>query len=228
MRGGRCTAVAGDHILGRISICQSDAESDEETVELRSTGQPGGRPCPHMNSSQTERLPLNRNFVVASYSSRLIRGLVIAGVAAGFAVHEAVLANADFEHSLAKAAVLLALALVFGHFALCATVFGLAGSGGHISNVTLGDEMENVPLVTWVSGALCIISIAPIFDLLTAWVSNQRLYALSGSLRASWGCVLPSPGGYARGPCHIILSNDLPTGPGWSGSPRAKWGPGRE
>jgi hypothetical protein len=115
LRGGRRTVVAGDHILGWVSICQRD----EETVELR------------------------------ELRGRLTRGLVIAGGAAGFAVHQAVLANADFEHGLAKAAVLLALALVFGHFALCATVFGVAGSGGHISNVTLGDEMENVPLVTW-------------------------------------------------------------------------------
>jgi hypothetical protein len=38
--------------------------------------------------------------------------------------------------------------LSLGHFALSATVFGLAGSGRHISNVALGGGMGNVPLVT--------------------------------------------------------------------------------
>ena len=79
---------------------------------------------------------------------RLVGGFVIAGGAAGFAVHQAVLANADFEHGLAEAAVLLALTLAFGHFALCATAFGLAGSGGHSKMLTPGGEGENVPLVT--------------------------------------------------------------------------------
>ena len=73
---------------------------------------------------------------------------MFAGVAAGFAVHEAVLANANFEHGLAKAAVLLALALALGHFALCAAVFAWAGSGGHINNVTPDSGVGNVPLVT--------------------------------------------------------------------------------
>ncbi len=66
----------------------------------------------------------------------LIRGLVIAGGAAGFAVHEAVLTNADFEYGLAETTVLIALALVFGHFALGAAVFGVGGPGGHDSNVS--------------------------------------------------------------------------------------------
>jgi hypothetical protein len=62
---------------------------------------------------------------------------VVAGVAAGFAVHEAVLANADIELRLAEAAELIALALSLGHFALSAAVLGLAGSSGHSSNVAL-------------------------------------------------------------------------------------------
>jgi hypothetical protein len=73
---------------------------------------------------------------------------MFAGVAAGFAVHEAVLADADVELRLAEAAELIALALSLGHFALSATVFGLAGSGRHTSNVALGGSMGNVPLVT--------------------------------------------------------------------------------
>ena len=62
---------------------------------------------------------------------------MVAGVAAGFAVHETVLANVDIELRLAEAAELIALALSFGHFALSATVLGLAGSGRHSSNVAL-------------------------------------------------------------------------------------------
>jgi hypothetical protein len=51
-------------------------------------------------------------------------------------VHEAVQANADVQYGLAEATVLIALALTFEHFTLCAAGFGLAGSGGHISNVS--------------------------------------------------------------------------------------------
>jgi hypothetical protein len=76
----------------------------------------------------------------------LIGGFVIAGGAAGFAVHETVLANADLEYGLAEAAELIALALLFGHFTLGALVFG---SGGHSRMLAPGGERENVPLVTW-------------------------------------------------------------------------------
>jgi hypothetical protein len=62
---------------------------------------------------------------------QLIGGFVVACGAAGFAVHQAVRTNADIEYGLTEAAVLVALALTFGHFALRATGFGLAGSGGH-------------------------------------------------------------------------------------------------
>lgn len=79
---------------------------------------------------------------------RLIGGFVVAGVAAGFAVHEAVPANADVELRLTKAAELLALALSFGHFALAATVLGVAGSCGHSSNVAPGAAGGNIPVVT--------------------------------------------------------------------------------
>lgn len=61
----------------------------------------------------------------------LIGGFVIAGSATGLAVHQAVLTDADVECGLAKAAVLIAFALTFWHFALRATGFGLAGSSGH-------------------------------------------------------------------------------------------------
>jgi hypothetical protein len=73
---------------------------------------------------------------------------VVAGVPAGFAVHEAVFADADIELRLAEAAELIALALSLGHFALSAAVLGLAGSGRHSSNVALSTASGNVPLVT--------------------------------------------------------------------------------
>jgi len=55
---------------------------------------------------------------------QLIRSLVVAGGAAGFAVHETILAEADFEGGLAEAAVLVAFAAVFRSLALSATVLG--------------------------------------------------------------------------------------------------------
>ena len=83
-----------------------------------------------------------------------VGSFVVAGEAAGFAVHEAVLAEADLEYGLAETAVLIALALIFRHLALGATVFAGAGSGGHRSNLALRGVMGNVPLVTCVSGLL--------------------------------------------------------------------------
>jgi hypothetical protein len=59
----------------------------------------------------------------------LLGGFVVAGVTAGFAVHEAVRADADVELRLTEAAELLALALGFGALALGAAVFAWAGSG---------------------------------------------------------------------------------------------------
>jgi hypothetical protein len=38
--------------------------------------------------------------------------------------------------------------VIFRHFALAATKFGVAGSGGHRSNLALSGETGNVPLVT--------------------------------------------------------------------------------
>jgi hypothetical protein len=77
-----------------------------------------------------------------------IRRFVIAGAAAGLAVHEAVGANANIDYRLAEAAIFLALAAVFRHFALRATVFGGAGSCGHAVIKRRHGGGENVPLVT--------------------------------------------------------------------------------
>jgi hypothetical protein len=67
-----------------------------------------------------------------------VGGFVVAGGAARFAVHESVFADADVELRLTEAAELITIALVFRHFALAATKFGVAGSGGHGSHVIAG------------------------------------------------------------------------------------------
>jgi hypothetical protein len=81
-------------------------------------------------------------------AAELAGGFVVAGGAAGFAVHEAIFADADIELRLAQDAELVALALIFHHFALAATKFGVTRSHGHESNVALGRGVGNVPLVT--------------------------------------------------------------------------------
>ncbi len=77
-----------------------------------------------------------------------VGGLVVAGGAAGFAVHEAVFTDADVELRTAEAAELIALAGVFRLLALGAAEFGLAGCRGHTSNLALSGAIENMPLVT--------------------------------------------------------------------------------
>jgi hypothetical protein len=83
-----------------------------------------------------------------------VGGFVVAGGAAGFAVHESVFADADVELGLAEDAEFVAVALVFRHFALAAAKFGGGGSVGHGSNVALSCDVGNVPLVTLVLGNL--------------------------------------------------------------------------
>jgi hypothetical protein len=68
----------------------------------------------------------------------VVGGFVVAGGAAGFAVHEAVFADANVELRLAEDAELIAVAVILRQFALAATKFGVAGSGGHGSNVIAG------------------------------------------------------------------------------------------
>ena len=63
-----------------------------------------------------------------------IRGFVVAGGSAGFAVHQSVFADADIELRLAQDAELIALALIFHHFALAAAKFGGSSSGRHDCN----------------------------------------------------------------------------------------------
>ena len=67
-----------------------------------------------------------------------VGGFVVAGGAAGLTVHEAILADADFEYGLAQAAEFVALAGGFCHFALAAAKFGGSGSVGHRCNASEG------------------------------------------------------------------------------------------
>jgi hypothetical protein len=80
-------------------------------------------------------IPCSKRGAGENYAA-LVRGaLVVAGVAAGDAVHEAVLANPYLHPRLAEAAKLLAGTLAFWLLTLGAVVFGGAGSGGHEANV---------------------------------------------------------------------------------------------
>jgi hypothetical protein len=77
----------------------------------------------------------------------LIGRLVVAGFAAGIAIHQAIGANADIDYGLAETAVLFALATVFRLFTLRATVFCGAGSGAHGANVARPGEHAKMTLV---------------------------------------------------------------------------------
>jgi hypothetical protein len=77
----------------------------------------------------------------------LIGGFVVAGLAAVFAVHQTIGANADVNYGLAEAAEFIAVARTLGHLALGTTIFGGAGSGAHESNVARLDGRGKMTLV---------------------------------------------------------------------------------
>jgi hypothetical protein len=78
----------------------------------------------------------------------LVGSFIVAGGAAGFAVHEAVVANAGVNHRLAEAAKFLTLARSFRHFTLGAFVAGGTGSGAHAINLARGQSGGKMTLVT--------------------------------------------------------------------------------
>ena len=80
-------------------------------------------------------------------SGRLLRGLVAAGRAAGFAVQQAVVAKANLDHRLAQTAELFALTRTFGLFTLCAFVFGGTGSSAHEGTVACPGCTSKMTLV---------------------------------------------------------------------------------
>jgi hypothetical protein len=86
----------------------------------------------------------------------LVRGLVFTGAAAGFAVKKAVVAQTDVDDRLAETAEFFALAGTFWLFALCALVFGGAGSVAHENNVAQESGGWNVTeVIVLTSGRNC-------------------------------------------------------------------------
>ena len=77
----------------------------------------------------------------------LVRNPVAARFAARRAIVEPITAQANIDLSLAGATVLLAIALVFGHLALHAVIFGF-GAGGHERTLARVESSWKVPLVT--------------------------------------------------------------------------------
>jgi hypothetical protein len=77
----------------------------------------------------------------------LIGSFVVAGFAAGFAVHQAVVTNANVDDRLAQATELFAIAVAFRLLALRAAVFRGAGSGTHEANVARNGKGRKMTLV---------------------------------------------------------------------------------
>jgi hypothetical protein len=77
----------------------------------------------------------------------LLRGFVVAGRAARFAIQQAVVAKANIDHRLAQTAELLALTRTFGLFALCAFIFGGTGSSAHENTVACSGCTSKMTLV---------------------------------------------------------------------------------
>jgi hypothetical protein len=92
-----------------------------------------------MNPKKKKRGRLREKVIPENFECGviLIRGFVIAGRTAWLAIHQPVLANTDVERCLAETTEFVALATLFRHLTLCATVFDAAASGGHSSNVAL-------------------------------------------------------------------------------------------
>lgn len=85
---------------------------------------------------------------LAAGAHGLVWGLVVAGLAAVFAIHQAIGADADIDYRLAKAAELIAIARTLGHFALRTTIFGGAGSSAHETNLARLGSLGKMTLVT--------------------------------------------------------------------------------
>ena len=73
---------------------------------------------------------------------------MVARLAAVFAIHQAVVANADVDYRLAQAAEFVALTRAFRHLALRTTIFGGASSSAHETNVARPGSLEKMTLVT--------------------------------------------------------------------------------
>jgi hypothetical protein len=84
--------------------------------------------------------------------SGLVGGLVVAGRAAGFAIHKSVIAQTDVDYRLAEAAEFFAFTRTLWLLALCAFVFGGTGSGAHENTVARTRDAAKMTLViVWCS-----------------------------------------------------------------------------
>jgi hypothetical protein len=77
----------------------------------------------------------------------LVSALVIAGLAAIFAVHQPVVAKADVLDGLAEAAEFFAVTRTRDLVALSASIFGGTGSGAHKGNVARTGGQRKMTLV---------------------------------------------------------------------------------
>jgi hypothetical protein len=82
------------------------------------------------------------------HAAFLIRSLVVAGLTAGFAIHQPVGAEAYVDDRLAQATELLAFARAFGALALHAVILRGTGSGTHAERIASSESHENVTSVT--------------------------------------------------------------------------------
>jgi hypothetical protein len=77
-----------------------------------------------------------RETVEIEFVDDLIRGFIVAGFAAGFAVHQSIVADADVHSGLAETAEFLTFARAFGLLTLRAAVFSGSGSSAHVPTLT--------------------------------------------------------------------------------------------
>ena len=96
-----------------------------------SGGEKGGVDCEKVRADDRDE----RRSQLMTTKIQLVRGSVVAGLAAGLAIHKTVVADADVHHSLAQATKLLTLAGILSLLALRTTIFGWTGSGTHADNV---------------------------------------------------------------------------------------------
>jgi len=92
-------------------------------------------------------MPMCRQEQLHALCRNLIGHFVVAGAAARFAVHQAILAKANINDGLAEDAVFLALALMLGLLALRAADFAGTGSGAHKTNLPAALAVQKMTLV---------------------------------------------------------------------------------
>jgi hypothetical protein len=92
-----------------------------------------------------------RETVEIEFVDDLIRGFIVAGFAAGFAVHQSIVADADVHSGLAETAEFLTFARALGLLTLRAAVFSGSGSSAHAPTLTCSSRCGKM---TFVMGSL--------------------------------------------------------------------------